>query len=177
MAVVDGIVLSLLGVCLWVEDIVMMCVFSAVRETVLIELSEAVLRIAVLFLVNSVADLRMGFCCVSTTRTQLELVSGTLVFFFRLRPLPPRFPRLVFLFLFFFFFFATWVISALVAGATHSGRTPTEAVCSAPANGPRTASALFNVPHCGRTPPGMCALRQPGGEHLPRKFVQRQAVG
>ena len=156
VAVVDGIVFSLLGVCPWVEEIVMVCVFSGVRETVLIELSEAVLRMAVLFFGDSVADLLIGFCFVSTIRTQLVRVTGTLVFFFRLRPLPPRFPRLVFLLRFLFFFFlASWVISAVVAGAAHSGRTPTETVCSAPANGLCTASALalFNVPHCGRTPP------------------------
>ena len=114
VAVVDDIVLSLLGVCPWVDDIVMMCVFSAVRETVLIELSEAALRMAVLFFVNSEADLLIWFCFVSTTRTQLVRVTGTFVFFFRLRPLPPRFPRFVFLLrIRSFFFFATWVVSAV----------------------------------------------------------------
>ena len=146
----DGIALSLFGVCPSVGDLMVVWVFNENRETVLIELSEAERRMAILFFVDSVTVIHIGVCWVCTTRTRRGCVTGTLVFFFRLRPLPPRFPRLVFLLRTrFFFFLETRVVPAVSADVAHSGRTPAEAVCSAPANGLHTASALLKNSHCG----------------------------
>ena len=58
----DGILLSPLGVCPWAGDLMMMGVFNVTRETVLMELSEPVRRMAVLFRVGSVIALRFGEC-------------------------------------------------------------------------------------------------------------------
>ena len=56
----DGILLSPFGVCPWAGDLTLMGVFSETRETVLMELSGPLRRMAVLLRVGSVMALELG---------------------------------------------------------------------------------------------------------------------
>ena len=133
----------------------MVGVFNWTRETVVMPLSEPARRMDVLFCAGSVTALRFDESRVRITITLRVRVSSTLAFFFRLRPLPPRLPRFVFLSrTLFFFFLGPMEGSAVSPIAVHCGRTPTEAVCSAPVNGADSEMAVLLDHRCGRTPSG-----------------------
>ena len=125
-----GMLLSPFCISSWPGDLTLIGVLTVTCETVLIELSGLVRLAAVQLLVGSEMALELGVNEFRVRRTEIGCVSGTLAFFFRLRPLPPRLPLFVFLSRTLFFFFP--VVGAVRVTQPDDdaprGRTPAEAV-------------------------------------------------
>ena len=127
-----GALLSPFGVCPWAGGLTLnptlKGVFTKTCETVVMELSVPLRQVAVFLRVGAVmAEFCGGRFCV--VRSWFNFWPGTLTFFFRLRPLPPLLPLLVFLLRTLFFLFPEVGVARVVQfGDAHRGRTPTEAV-------------------------------------------------
>ena len=125
----EGVLLYLFCISSRAGDLTLVGVFTVTCETVLIELSGLVPLVAVQLQVGSVMALEFGVKGFCVRRTWIGCVSGTLAFFFRLRPFPPRLPLFVFLSRTLFFFFpVVGAVRVTKPGDAHRGRTPTEAV-------------------------------------------------
>ena len=93
------------------------------------ELSVPLRQVAVLLRVGTVMTLELGGSWFCVMLTWFIFGTGTLAFFFRLRPLPPLLPLVVFLLRTLFFFFPELGVALVVQfGDARRGRTPAVAV-------------------------------------------------
>ena len=125
----EGVLLSPFCISSWPGNLTLLGMFTATCETVVIELSGLVRLVGVQLLVGHVVALEFGVNGFRVWCTWIGCVSGTLAFFFRLRPLPPRLPLVVFLLRTLFFFFPVMgAVRVTQPDDACRGRTPAEAV-------------------------------------------------